>query len=47
MNSRERRVWLEQITRIHVLRKKARDEETWEQFERILASRAGTEGGIQ
>jgi hypothetical protein len=46
MNSRERRVWLEQITRIHALKKKARDEETWEQFERILASRAGTEGGI-
>jgi hypothetical protein len=46
MNSRERRVWLGQITRIHALRKKAREEETWEQFERILASRAGA-GGME
>jgi hypothetical protein len=47
MDSRERRVWLGQITRIHALRKKARDEETWQQFERILAARAGAEGGIR
>ena len=37
---RERRSWLGQITRIHEMQKKAREEETWRQFERLLAARA-------
>ena len=36
----ERRSWLAQITRIHAMQKKAREEETWRQFERLLAARA-------
>jgi hypothetical protein len=39
MSGRERRIWLKEIMRIHVLRKKAREEETWQQFERLFARR--------
>ncbi|MDR1933063.1 MAG: hypothetical protein LBQ57_09630 [Spirochaetales bacterium] len=45
MSGRERRVWLGQITYIHDMQKKAREEEAWRQIERLLEIRAQERGG--
>ena len=40
MSGGERRAWLEQVARIHVMQKKAREKEAGEQIKLLLASRA-------
>jgi hypothetical protein len=40
LSGRERRVWLERISHIHGMQKKAREEEAWQQIERLLEVRA-------
>ena len=40
LSGAQRRAWLEEITRIHLMQKKAREKEAGEQIAMLLAARA-------